>query len=130
MKTASLIAAALLLLCWLIQYFYSRRYKSEFDRFYQRYIQQGHFVPPHVVIADSFGSLDVSIKAQWLRWILSGKRIKVKKHEHLPDTTYEFIRNAASDRLQVWITNNGKLLALEGALFITVLIFMLIAKMQ
>lgn len=130
MKTASLIAAALPLLCWLIQYFYSRRYKSEFGRFYQHYIQQGYFVPPHVVIADTFGSLGVSIKAQWFRWILNGKSIKLKKHEHLPDTTYEFVRNAASDRLKTWITNNGRLLTLEGALFIAALIFMLIAKMQ
>ncbi|RJK62960.1 hypothetical protein CMV60_21565 [Serratia marcescens] len=130
MKTASLIAAALLLLCWLVQYIYSRRYKREFDVFYRRYTQQGHFVPAHVAIADGLGSLGTSIKVQWFRWILCGKKIKVKKNQYLPAKTYEFVRLSSSERLQTWMKNNGTLLALEGLLFIMALIFMLIARMS
>lgn len=130
MKTASLIAAALLLVCWLAQYIYSRRYKREFDVFYRRYTQQGHFVPAHVEIADGIGSLGTSIKVQWFRWTLCGKKIKVKKNQYLPAKTYEFVRLSSSERLQSWMKNNGTLLALEGLLFIMALIFMLIARMS
>lgn len=130
MKTASLIAAALLLLCWLVQYIYSRRYKREFDVFYQRYTQQGHFVPAHVAITAGLGSLGTYIKAQWFRGILYGKKIKVKKNQYLPAKTYEFVRLSSSERLQTWMKNNGTLLALEGVLFIMALIFMLIARMS
>ncbi|WP_312426226.1 hypothetical protein [Serratia sp. (in: enterobacteria)] len=100
MKTASLIAAVLLLLCWLAQYIYSRRYKREFDVFYQRYTQQGHFVPAHLAIADGLGSLGTSIKVQWFRWTLCGKKIKVKENQYLPAKTYEFVRLSSSERLQ------------------------------
>lgn len=130
MKTASLTAAVLLLLCWLAQYIYSRRYKHEFDVFYRRYTQQGHFVPAHVEIADGIGSLGTSIKVQWFRGILFGKKIKVKKNQYLPAKTYEFVRLSSSERLQSWMKNNGTLLALEGLLFIMTLIFMLIARMS
>lgn len=130
MKTASLIAAALLLVCWLAQYIYSRRYKREFDVFYRRYTQQGHFVPAHVEIADGIGSLGTSIKVQWFRGILFGKKIKVKRNQYLPAKTYEFFRLSSSERLQTWMKNNGTLLALEGLFFIMALIFMLIARMS
>ncbi|EMF05869.1 hypothetical protein [Serratia marcescens] len=130
MKTASLIAAALLLVCWLAQYIYSRRYKREFDVFYRRYTQQCHFVPAHVAIADGLGSLGTSIKVQWFRGILCGKKIKVNKNQYLPAKTYEFVRLSSSERLQTWMKNNGTLLALEGLLFIMTLIFMMIARIS
>lgn len=128
MKIAMLIVASLLIICGLLKYLYSRQYKKEFASLYQAYIEHGHFIPPHVVIADHFGSLGTSIKAQWFRWILKNKKIKITQGNYLPKKSYDFLQYAASEKLKSWLINDGRFLLLEGILFIVALVLAVLVE--
>lgn len=83
MKTASLIAAVLLLLCWLVQYIYSRRYKREFDVLSTLY-PTGPLCPCSRRDCRWPWLFRYFHQSQWFRWILCGKKIKVKKTNIFP----------------------------------------------
>lgn len=130
MKTASLIAAVLLLVCWLAQYIYSRRYKREFDVFYQRYTQQGHFFPAHVAIADGLGMPGTSLKAQWFLWILKRKKIKIRDQVWLDAKTYDFVQKTATPERQKWLAMDFILLLVEAIITTVGCIFIYLIKHQ
>lgn len=77
MKFIVISCLILLVLSAFIQFIGYRRYKKEFDAFYQRYAGSGHFIPPYVAFADSLGMLGTSLKAQWFLWILKRKKSRL-----------------------------------------------------
>ncbi|MCA3995265.1 MULTISPECIES: hypothetical protein [Serratia] len=118
MKTLVILCLTLLVLSAFIQFIGYRRHKKEFDAFYQRYAGSGHFIPPYVAFADCLGMPGTSLKAQWFRWILNNRKLKLTRNVWLSPKTYDFVRTASSPRLQSWIRNDFRLLMLQGALLI------------
>ena len=113
MKIAIITFFVLTLISALIQFFCYRRHKDEFTFFYQTYTQNGHPLPPFVVIADNLGLIGVSLKAQWFRWILNGRRLKIGKDTWLDKKTYDFVQNNTSQRLKNWIRKDFSLSLLK-----------------
>ncbi|MGS3429855.1 hypothetical protein ACB358_27075 [Serratia nevei] len=77
-----------------------------------------HPVPLFVVIADNLNFIGVSLKAQWFRWILNNRKLKLTRKVWLSPKTYDFVRTASSPRLQSWIRNDFRLLMIQGALLV------------
>ncbi|WP_308378238.1 hypothetical protein [Serratia marcescens] len=120
-KEIKLLVVLLFFLCLLtaiIQFIYYRLHKKEFVLFYQHYVVSKHPVPLFVVIADNLNFIGVSLKAQWFRWILNNRKLKLTRKVWLSPKTYDFVRTASSPRLQSWIRNDFRLLMIQGALLV------------
>jgi hypothetical protein len=128
MKIAIVLFFTLTLISALVQYFYYRRYKDEFSKFYQRYVQSTHPLPPFVIFADNLGLLGVSIKAQWFRWILNGRKIKIGKNAFLSPKTYEFVNENTSQRLKNWLRKDFILSVLKMGGLALMCIFAFLSK--
>ncbi|MEN0570288.1 hypothetical protein AAIG30_13740 [Serratia nevei] len=128
MKIAIVLFFTLTLISALVQYFYYRRYKDEFSEFYQRYVQSTHLLPPFVIFADNLGLLGVSIKAQWFRWILNGRKIKIGKNAFLSPKTYEFVNENTSQRLKNWLRKDFILSVLKMGCLALMCIFAFLSK--
>ncbi|HFO0261001.1 TPA: hypothetical protein ACGD64_000277 [Serratia marcescens] len=128
MKIAIVLFFTLTLISALVQYLYYRRYKDEFSEFYQRYVQSAHPLPPFVIFADNLGLLGVSIKAQWFRWILNGRKIRIGKNAFLSSKTYEFVNENTSQHLKSWIRKDFILSVLKMGCLALMCIFAFLSK--
>ncbi|EPH0542726.1 hypothetical protein N1I02_002675 [Serratia marcescens] len=130
MKFIVISCLILLVLSAFIQFIGYRRYKKEFDAFYQRYAGSGHFIPPYVAFADSLGMLGTSLKAQWFLWILKRKKIKIRGQVWLDAKTYDFVQKTASPELQKWLAMDFILLLVEAIITTVGCIFIYLIKIN
>ncbi|CAI0992733.1 Uncharacterised protein [Serratia quinivorans] len=120
-KELQLLVISLFVLCIiiaLIKFIYYRLSKKELDNFYQNYVENNHPVPFFVVVADNFNFIGISLKAQWFRWLLNNRKIKLTRGVWMHKNTYEFVQTTASKKLQRWIRNDFRLLIFQGVLLI------------
>ncbi|CAI0956261.1 hypothetical protein [Serratia ficaria] len=128
MKIAIIIFFVLTLISALMQYFCHRRHKDELIVLYHKYTQSGHPLPPFVVIADNLGLIGVSLKAQWFRWILNGRKIKIGKNAFLSPKAYEFVNENTSQHLKSWMRKDFILSVLKMGCLALMCIFAFLSK--
>ncbi|CAI1781416.1 Uncharacterised protein [Serratia ficaria] len=128
MKIAIIIFFVLTLISALMQYFCHRRHKDELIVLYHKYTQSGHPLPPFVVIADNLGLIGVSLKAQWFRWVLNGRKLKIDQDAWLDKNAHDFVQKNASQRLKNWIRKDFTLSLLKIGSLVLMCVCALLSK--